>query len=92
MIESTYFGADICFPNFRSFPEFISPDRLYAAFDINDACKKLDTIISSRREHPHIVNLSDLGRQVEAYIMVNDFDREVNVWHEYNYLAKLINE
>jgi hypothetical protein len=37
VIEATIFGADIVYPNFRSFPEFIDDDRLYKAFDVDDA-------------------------------------------------------
>ena len=40
--------------------------------------------------HPHIVDRSDLGRRAEAFIVANDFDKELNVWHEKEYIEALI--
>lgn len=89
VLESTLFGADICFPNFRSFPEFIPLDRLYKPFDVGDAIRVLINAIG----HPKTYNfsdISDIGRQMEGYIVSNRINFEINVWHELNYCKKLL--
>ena len=77
-------------PNFRSFPEFIDSSRLYTPFDVDSALQVLGNTLSAPKTHPHIVELSDLGRQMEAYIVVNDIDAEINIWHEYQYGKHLL--
>ena len=39
-------------------------------------------LIISPRVHPHIADRSDLGRRMEGYIVANDYDKEICVWHE----------
>ena len=90
VIEATAFGADIVYPNFRSFPEFIDYDRLYKAFDVTSALRLLQHTIETQRTHYDIVDISDLGRQLEAYIIVNDITQEHNIWHETAYCKHLI--
>ena len=90
VIESTAFEADIVYPNFRSFPEFIDSSRLYTPFDVDSALQVLGNTLSTPKTHPHIVELSDLGRQMEAYIVVNDIDTEINIWHESQYCKHLL--
>ena len=90
VIESTAFEADIVYPNFRSFPEFIDSSRLYTPFDVDSALQVLGNTLSAPKTHPHIVELSDLGRQMEAYIVVNDIDTEINIWHESQYCKHLL--
>lgn len=90
VIESTAFGADVVFPNFRSFPECIPADRLYKAFDADDAVRVLNNTLSTTRQHPEIANRSDLGRQMEAYIIVNDYPYEICVWYEAELCKALI--
>ena len=34
--------------------------------------------------------VSDLGRQMEGYIIANDYDREINIWHEEAYCRNLL--
>ena len=92
VIEATIFGADIVYPNFRSFPEFIDNDRLYKAFDLNDALIILDNAISSPKTHPLIGDISNLGREMEAYIVSNKIENEINVWHEQEYCLHLLNK
>ena len=89
-IESTAFGADIVYPFFRSFPEFITPKRMYKPFDVSDALETIEDAIEAPMAHPHIVDRSDLGRRTEAFIVANDFDKELNVWHEKEYIEALI--
>ena len=90
VIEATAFGADIVYPNFRSFPEFIEASRLYIPFDVESALQVLKTALSAPKTHPHIVDLSDLGRQMEAFIIMNDYKQELNIWHESQYCKHLL--
>jgi hypothetical protein len=90
VIESTMFGADIVFPDFRSFPEFIDQDRLYKPFDLQSAVDTLETAIANPRRHFDISETSDLGRKMEGYIIARDYDKEINVWHEKEYCEELL--
>ena len=90
VIESTTFGADIVFPDFRSFPEFIDQDRLYKPFDLQSAVDTLETAIANPRRHFDISKTSDLGRKMEGYIIARDYDKEINVWHEKEYCEELL--
>jgi len=90
VIEATIFGADIVYPNFRSFPEFIDNDRLYKAFDLDDALTVLENTMKSLKIHDYIGNTSDLGRQMEGYIVTNGLDHEINIWHESEYCKQLL--
>ena len=90
VIESTMFGADIVFPDFRSFPEFIDQDRLYKPFDLQSAVDTLETAIANPKTHFDIGNTSDLGRRMEGYIIARDYDKEINVWHEKEYCEELL--
>ena len=92
LIESTMLDCDVCYPNFRSFPEILPADRMYRAFDVDSAVEVLETAIHNPRKHPNVSTISDIGRQLEAYIMLNDVgDQEFNVWAETEYSHKLIN-
>lgn len=91
VIESTAFGADIVFPDFRSFPECIPADRLYKPFDVEDAVHILNKTLRSTKQHPEIAIRSDLGRQMEAYIIANDYPYEVCIWYEAELCKALIN-
>ena len=82
VIESTAFGADIVFPFFRSFPEFIDADRMYKPFDVKDALETIEDALETPKVHPHIVERSDLGRRMEGYIIANDYENELCIWHE----------
>ena len=91
LLESTMFDCDVCYPNFRSFPEILDTYNLYKPFDKYDALRVLEMNLRSPRSHQHISKISDLGRQLKAYIMLNDIgDQEFNIWHEYEYISKLI--
>lgn len=91
VIESTAFGADIVFPDFRSFPECIPSDRLYKPFDVKDALTVLHDVLSNTKTHPEISDRSDLGRQMEGYIIANDYPHEICIWYEAEYCKALIN-
>jgi glycosyltransferase involved in cell wall biosynthesis len=92
VIEATAFGADIVYPKFRSFPEFVDEDRMYQPFDAASALMVLHNTLNNPRDHYHIVETSDLGRQMEGYIIANDYDKEINVWHEKEYCKHLLEQ
>ena len=92
VIEATAFGADFVYPRFRSFPEFIDDDRLYKPFDVQSAIDTIHDTLDKYRPHYDIVNISDLGRQMEGYIVANGIEQEINVWHEAGYCKHLLNK
>jgi len=92
VIEATAFGADIVYPNFRSFPEFIDEDRMYKPFDVQSALNVFADAILFTHRHNEIVDISDLGRQMEGYIVANGINEEINVWHETEYCKHLLNK
>jgi len=94
ILESTAFGCDVVFPNFRSFPEFIPQDRLYMPFSVADAVQTLNRVVwnSYNKDFSHLSDIADLGRRTEAFIMVSDYDKELNIWHEAEYCKYLINQ
>ena len=92
VIEATAFGADIVYPNFRSFPEFIDSDRMYKPFDVQSAIDTIHDVLDSPKTHYDIVDTSDLGRRMEGYIIANDYDKELCVWHEKEYCTQLLNK
>jgi glycosyltransferase involved in cell wall biosynthesis len=92
VIEATAFGADIVYPNFRSFPEFVDSDRMYKAFDVQSAIDTIHDVLENIKTHYDIVDTSDLGRQMEGYIIANDYDKEICVWHEREYCKHLLKQ
>ena len=92
VIEATAFGADIVYPNFRSFPEFIDANRMYKPFDVQSAIDTIHDVLDLPKTHYDIVDTSDLGRRMEGYIIANDYDKELCVWHEKEYCTQLLNE
>ena len=80
----------IVYPNFRSFPEFIDSDRMYKPFDVQSAIDTLHDVLDAPKTHYDIVDTSDLGRQMEGYIIANDYDKEICVWHEKEYCKHLL--
>jgi glycosyltransferase involved in cell wall biosynthesis len=92
VLEATTFGCDLVYPNFRSFPEFIPPDRLYTAFNVNSAVIRLREVMTKTDPAYNITYLSDLGRQIEGYIVTNGIDHEINIWHESEYCKRLLNK
>jgi len=93
VLESTTFGCDVVFPNFRSFPEFIPASRLYTPFSVNSALYVLDQVksVSPAGVAYDYADLADLGRRMEAYIIANDVETELNIWHEAAYCKHLLN-
>jgi len=91
VIEATIFGADIVYPNFRSFKEFINQDRLYVPFYCKSALEVIDNTILNLRQHNEIGYKSDLGRRLKGYIISNNYQgAELNIWHEEAYILNLL--
>lgn len=92
LIESTLFGCEVCYPEFRSFPEILSKDDMYKAFNKDAALELLNKKVRSQRvnNHQSISSDCDLGRRLEAYIMMNDISDEFNIWHERELISKII--
>lgn len=81
VIEASICGCDLCYPAFRSFPEFMPSDRLYHPWDVNDVIGVLNQCIAHPKRHEWIAELSDKGRLLEADIICNGIKNEVCVWN-----------
>ena len=90
LLEATTFGCDVCYPRFKSFPECVPSDRLYEPFDVESALNILNNIVNNSRAHENIPKLSSLGTLLDAYIIENGIDREVNVWNESEYYTEFL--
>jgi len=94
-LEGSTFGIDLVFPNFRSFPDFIDPADGYIPFQLDSALSKLQEAVDREfvtGKYAWIADVSDLGRQFEAWAIANAYIREVNIWHERPFLEKLISQ
>jgi glycosyltransferase involved in cell wall biosynthesis len=89
-IESTFFNCDVVYPLFRSFPDFLPQDRMYQPFNIDSAISVFDNAINNLRTHDSIFELSNMGIEFEAYIMINNIKSEFNIWHESVYIKDLL--
>jgi glycosyltransferase involved in cell wall biosynthesis len=92
VLESTAFGCDLVFPNFRSFPEFIPSERLYQPFNVQDAINTMQLCIELDTPNYKFAEIADVGRRMEAYIISNNVTQEINVWHESEYCKFLLNK
>ena len=95
VLESVTFGCDVVFPNFRSFPEFIPSNRLYMPFNADSAYTQLHQAamyfdLQNKMQKYDWPDIADLGRRMEAYIIINDVKQEINVWHEKEYCNHLL--
>lgn len=81
LLEACIAGCDLCYPNFRSFPECVDRSRLYQAFEVDDALRVLEDCIKDPRQWSRPVEVCDAGRLLEMRIMLQDIRHEVNVWH-----------
>lgn len=83
LLEATALGCDIAYPNFRSFPECVSPLRLYKAFDVDHAVFMVELAGFEGKRWPDIAKTCTLGAQAEAAIMCSHYTGpELNVWHQ----------
>lgn len=95
VLESTAFGCDVVFPNLRSFPEFIPARQMYQPFQVQDAVNTLMNCIFKLEISSATYNfaeIADIGRRMEAYIIANDYQQEINVWHELEYCKYLLKQ
>lgn len=97
-LEGSTFGINLVFPNFRSFPDFLSTDDMYQPFRVDSALNLLSDVANRHTQaryfntkYSWLADISDLGRQFEAWAITNSFTREVNIWHESEYIKSLIN-
>lgn len=80
LLEAAVADCDICYPNFRSFPEILPKDRMYNTWSLDSAMKVLNNCIKNPRTHQNIAQLSNMGRLMEGYIINNGINKEVNIW------------
>lgn len=94
MLEASWFDCALCYPNFRSFPELLKEPNLYKSFDSNEAVNALNIMAFDPENYldDEVVRRCNLGRQFEATIMLNDLEKEFNIWHEYEYIKHLVDE
>lgn len=93
-IEAHTFETRFICPNFRSFPDFCNKNLMYRPFDVNSAVNLLNKSVTDKSQSicRDLSNISDLGRNLEAFIIVNGIDNEINIWHEYEYCKNLLNQ
>lgn len=90
-LEADAFNCVLVYPNFRSFKEIHSIKYKYNAFNVQSALDNLEIASKDINEDSSIAKLSDLGRRLEGWIVLNDYnDTELNIWHESFYIKKLL--
>lgn len=90
LIESTTFGCDVVYPDFRSFADCVPKDRRYAPFDVADAVNHLERAAAQQRSYDHVSEISDMGLRLEGFIMANDIQQELNVWLETEFCKSIL--
>jgi len=96
LLEAANFNCNLVYPNFRSFPECMSrvgSHELYVPFVLKTAVKALDQMTNQGSAYNHsILEVSDMGRRFESYIMYEDIEKEFNVWTDYDYMKYLMDK
>ena len=90
VLESMTFGCTPVFPDFRSFSELLNNKNMYKAFDLHDALQVLEYAKTTPYVGKNLPEVSDIGRLMDAAIMVNGIDYEVNVWHEFEFFKHIL--
>ena len=62
------------------------------AFDVKDALETIEDALETPKVHSQIVDISDLGRQMEGYIIAKDYEHELCVWHEKELCESLLEQ
>ena len=44
------------------------------------------------KKSDNFAEIADIGRRMEAYIIANDYQQEINVWHELEYCKYLLKQ
>ena len=66
---------------------------MYTPFSVTDAVSVLDRVCNNDyNRYYDFADIADLGRRTEAFIMISDYEHELNVWHEEAYCKHLIND
>lgn len=90
-LEAAVFNCNLVYPNFRSFKEIFYGNMTYMPFNVNSALEKLE-ILKNATMTGDLLYRSELGRQLEAYIVCENYSGpEINIWHEKEYVEKLLN-
>ena len=92
ILEATTYMCDVVYPRFKSFPECVPSNRLYDPFDVDSALDVLQSAIDEPHSHYDIPKLSSLGCIMDAYIIKNGIDREVNIWNESEYYEAFLKD
>jgi len=83
MLEAAIAGCDLCYPDFRSFPEVVHPSRRYRPFEQEDALQVLEDCVCDATVWPRAPQICDKGRLISMAIMLRNWqDAEINVWHQ----------
>jgi hypothetical protein len=66
----------------------------YKPFSIDSAVNALNRSKNKNDKNKvELAILSDWGRRLEAHIVSKDYNgAELNIWHEYEYVKKIIND
>jgi len=88
VIEASICECDLCYPNFRSFPEFMPKDRMYRPWNVSDVLRTIKDCIDNPKQHKWIAEISDYGRLKECKIICNGSKKEINIWKEKNRFIK----
>lgn len=92
LLEASTYMCDVVYPRFKSFPECVPSNRLYDPFDVGSALEVLEDSIREPQSHYNIAKLSSLGCVMDAYIIKNGIDREVNIWNESEYYETFLKD
>lgn len=82
ILEGTTLDCEICYPRFRSFPEFISSNRMYVPGDTHSAVDLLNHLTTQNNTYHWMGEQSWLGTLLLADIVSNGADKEHNIWLE----------
>ena len=93
-LEADAFNCNLVYPNFRSFKEMYHIENTYKPFSVDSALSCLNSATKKiNNNKKSLAKLSDIGRRLEAWIVSNDYKgSELNIWHEYEYIKKLVND
>lgn len=90
-LEADAFNCVLVYPNFRSFKEMYHIKHKYNPFEIESALNVLQQAKKDTNKDSSLAKLSDVGRQLEGWIVANDYKgSELNIWHEQEYIKTLV--
>jgi len=83
LLEAATCECDICYPDYRSFPECVPNDRRYKPWSKTDALRILKDCIDNSKTHQNIPIISNEGRLKAADIIVNGSKKEYDLWENF---------